>query len=293
MAAKTSIPPPNYTQTPNLVFDLAKDMSAAELRVTLAIARETFGYHRKQVKLTVGDLVEATKLSRRAVISGTAEGEKRGTILRESCTENNLGIYVYMLNVDPDNQCKKVTGYLNAPVQKSNTTGAKKSPVLYKEDVKESIKESTMSPDGDESSLFTGELPNASPHTNGLPDHTSAVDAVRAVSSVRSRCGVEQIYALYPRKVAPAAAKKAIARALAKCRDRGDPIAFLTERVTAYAKAREGQDKQFTPHPATWFNQERYLDDDAEWQVHQNGSNGQNGRRTVTVTKGAMGEKYG
>ncbi len=26
------------------------------------------------------------------------------------------------------------------------------------------------------------------------------------------------------------------------------------------------EDRKFVPHPATWFNQERYLDDPKEWQ---------------------------
>jgi len=37
------------------------------------------------------------------------------------------------------------------------------------------------------------------------------------------------------------------------------------EAVLDYSRAREGQDKQFTPYPATWFNQERWADDREEW----------------------------
>ncbi len=69
-----------------------------------------------------------------------------------------------------------------------------------------------------------------------------------------------EIYAHYPKKVGKAAALKAIEKAL-RLVTRG----FLMDRAKAYAKAREGQDRQFTPHPATWFNQGRYDDDPAEW----------------------------
>lgn len=71
-----------------------------------------------------------------------------------------------------------------------------------------------------------------------------------------------EIYKAYPRHVAPDAAMKAIAKARKK-----KPAAFLLERATAYAKAVKIAhiEKQYIPHPATWFNAGRYDDDPAEW----------------------------
>jgi hypothetical protein len=66
----------------------------------------------------------------------------------------------------------------------------------------------------------------------------------------------QAIYDAYPRKVGKPAAVKAIAKALAKI-----PAEELLARVQAFAESRKGQDPNFTPHPATWFNQERYADD--------------------------------
>jgi hypothetical protein len=89
----------------------------------------------------------------------------------------------------------------------------------------------------------------------------------------------EQIYALYPRKVAPEAAKRAITAALKKI-----DFETLAERVGEYANhvnawshaSRYTKDNRDTvPHPATWFNEGRYNDDPKEWrrpgsyQVHQ------------------------
>lgn len=68
------------------------------------------------------------------------------------------------------------------------------------------------------------------------------------------------LYRAYPRKVARGAAIKAIKRALRK-----EEFEVLMEAVTEYAAAREGQDRQYTPYPATWFNQERWEDDREEW----------------------------
>lgn len=72
----------------------------------------------------------------------------------------------------------------------------------------------------------------------------------------------ETLYSLYPRKEGRLAALKAIEKAL-KTVD----YEVLLEAVTAYAAAREGQDRKFTPHPATWFNQGRWEDDRANWKA--------------------------
>jgi hypothetical protein len=70
----------------------------------------------------------------------------------------------------------------------------------------------------------------------------------------------EQIYKLYPKKVAKDDAMKAISKALRKASKE-----TLIEAVTAYAEARQGQDAKFTPHPASWFNQGRWEDDRSTW----------------------------
>jgi len=74
----------------------------------------------------------------------------------------------------------------------------------------------------------------------------------------------ESIYALYPRKVARASALGAIGRAL-----RRHSADTLTAAVTAYAAAvaeYSEAERQFVPHPASWFNGERFLDDPAQWR---------------------------
>lgn len=81
----------------------------------------------------------------------------------------------------------------------------------------------------------------------------------------------EAIYAEYPRKVAHKPAIKAIIKAL----DTHD-VDFLIERTKAYAAAVNGSDRDFLPHPATWFNAERFNDDPKEWaSSSKSGPNGQ------------------
>jgi len=75
-----------------------------------------------------------------------------------------------------------------------------------------------------------------------------------------SQAMAEQIYQAYPLKVGKPAALKAIAKAV----KRGTEPDKLLRLTKAYAAARQGN-KDFCPHPATWFNQERYKDDPATW----------------------------
>ena len=64
----------------------------------------------------------------------------------------------------------------------------------------------------------------------------------------------------YPRKTAKGAARKAWASMLKK---RGHADGIL-EAVSNYAARTKGSDEKFIAHPATWLNQERWLDQDAE-----------------------------
>jgi len=79
---------------------------------------------------------------------------------------------------------------------------------------------------------------------------------------------IERIYRAYPRKKGRAAAFKAIGKAIMDkelafgLTDVSSRIAWMLRRVEQYAASRAGEDQDFTPYPATWFNQQRYLDED-------------------------------
>lgn len=75
------IPKPNYTQVPNVLLDdMMKDMKEAELRVVLAICRQTFGWHRKSKKMSLSYLADATGMTSKGVIGGIKDGIERGII---------------------------------------------------------------------------------------------------------------------------------------------------------------------------------------------------------------------
>lgn len=66
----------------------------------------------------------------------------------------------------------------------------------------------------------------------------------------------DAFWSAYPRKVGKPAGLKAWRAAMKRGHD---PDAIL-EAARRYAEARRGQDAQFTAHPATWLNGERYND---------------------------------
>ena len=67
----------------------------------------------------------------------------------------------------------------------------------------------------------------------------------------------EEIYREYPRKIGKSAAMKAITRALKKVD--ADTLRIKTRE---FCRSQVGKDLQYCPHPATWYNQERWTDID-------------------------------
>ena len=76
---------------------------------------------------------------------------------------------------------------------------------------------------------------------------------------VISQC--EEIYSLYPKKIGKGSAIKSIEKALTK-------ISFeeLSRIVNIYCAKIAWKEKQYIPSPSTWFNQERWEDDQSEWE---------------------------
>jgi hypothetical protein len=94
---------------------------------------------------------------------------------------------------------------------------------------------------------------------------------------------VDQLYKLYPRKIAPFDAKKAIRKAVGRVMggDADHPalmsleeaLDFLAERTRLFADCVRGRDRKYVPHPTTWFHGDRYWDDPKEWRVDEGAGN--------------------
>lgn len=73
---------------------------------------------------------------------------------------------------------------------------------------------------------------------------------------------------LVPNKIARADARKRYEQAVDRLIERGDtadPIAFLADRMAAFAKSDKGRGL-FCPHPSTWLNKGQFDDDPEAWR---------------------------
>jgi hypothetical protein len=84
---------PNYTQTPNDLFDdMLKEIDdLSELKVTLAAIRQTFGYHREKAEMSLGWFELVTGLARHSVQRGIEKAIERGTIAKVKDATNRTG----------------------------------------------------------------------------------------------------------------------------------------------------------------------------------------------------------
>jgi len=71
------------------------------------------------------------------------------------------------------------------------------------------------------------------------------------------------IYLEYPRQVAKKKALVAIRESLKRAKDFNKVLA----RTKLFAELTAEREREFIPHPTTWFNQDRYNDDPDEWMT--------------------------
>jgi len=138
--------------------------------------------------------------------------------------------------------------------------------------------------------MIDGQMTDECLTDDGQPPDTCALEENRNKNRNKNRnilcASALEIYEAYPRKVAKPAAIRAIIGALDKT-----PLEELLAKTNAYASAVaqwNDDEKQFIPHPATWFNQERYNDDPATW-AKKGGANGQRQQRGTNPEDHAKG----
>lgn len=81
--------------------------------------------------------------------------------------------------------------------------------------------------------------------------------------SAKRLSDAEELYQRYPRKAGKGAAIKAIFSALRK--DSFETICTALVQYSAAVERWPKEEKKFIPYPATWFNQERWKDDQQTW----------------------------
>lgn len=141
MATKKGFEKPNYTQTPNKFFDeLMRDLSGSEIKVTLAIIRKTFGFHKQSTRLSLKDLEDMTGLSRQAVIDGANGAEEKGMISKLSDGGVNQWVVNFLDQEETEGSLKIRPGVVNKLDQKSLK--------IRPPSTKETIKKKERSPNG-------------------------------------------------------------------------------------------------------------------------------------------------
>jgi phage replication O-like protein O len=78
------IPAPNYTQTPNDLFDhWLPHLNEGELKVLLVILRKTFGWHKNKDRISISQLAKITGLHEETVVRATRSLQSKGVISKE------------------------------------------------------------------------------------------------------------------------------------------------------------------------------------------------------------------
>jgi hypothetical protein len=156
----------------------------------------------------------------------------------------------------------KWEGSLNAGVKAALTPG------LSIDNSKEQSLEEDQSPDPERQNRRETTIPE-----EGAPPHSGVGGSPRLDEAGRQGRDIneaESLYKTYPRHTGKAAAIAAIGRALKKA-----SFETLRTAVSEFAAAVDAwpvQERQFVPHPATWFNQERWNDDREYWKRNGKGS---------------------
>lgn len=97
------IPAPNFTATPNDLFDeWLPLLSHVELKVLMAIMRKTFGWHKIRDRISLSQLEKITGSKRSAIIKATKNLQKLGLIFKEVIGQKGSENTVYELIIIED-----------------------------------------------------------------------------------------------------------------------------------------------------------------------------------------------
>lgn len=141
---------PNHTQTPNDLFDeYLSVMGEAELKVVLALIRETLGFHRRKAKMSLTQLQKATGMSRQGVLNGAENAEKRGLISRKSAPNGTS----WVVNVVDHPHQEKEPEVVNVVDQ-----GSQRSRPIQS-GLKKDLKKKPLSPNGEGEDQPSGDVP--------------------------------------------------------------------------------------------------------------------------------------
>jgi phage replication O-like protein O len=124
------VAPPTYTQIPNEFLDCINEFTPAEFKVLMALCRETFGWHRKDATISLGQLEKMTGLSRTAVSNAlTNLDEERQLLKRTKIGGIGKETVSYRLRIS-DDPTSSVSGLVVSDYRSTETTSRKNGLVV-------------------------------------------------------------------------------------------------------------------------------------------------------------------
>ncbi len=80
---------PNYTQSPNVLFDeIFKTLKEGELRIVLVLIRQTFGWHKEWDRISIGKIAEKSGLDKRSVTRSLKSLIEKGIVEQKRFGKN-------------------------------------------------------------------------------------------------------------------------------------------------------------------------------------------------------------
>jgi len=93
-----SLPPPNYTQMPNVILDNMAKFQPGEILVLFAAVRHTIGWHREEAEMSISWFQAQTGLSKNGVIKARDSLIKQD-YLAESVKRGCRGVKLYSVKI--------------------------------------------------------------------------------------------------------------------------------------------------------------------------------------------------
>lgn len=173
-----------------------------------------------------------------------------GAYLRDACEMPNGTLYDTLRKLEEKGHIRRVA--------RGNKAGGGRSSTYYILGFEgELIPETGNNVESEKPETRGGLIPKTGEVDSGQPETEPVREPVSIEEPVNN--DFDAFWEAAPRKVGKGAARRAYAKAL-KLTDHHT----IFNAIKAYARSRVGQDPQFTVHPATWLNQERWTDDDTQ-----------------------------
>ena len=118
MTEKDKVTKPKYTKIPNIILDNLQSLKAGEVRLIMAICRNTLGYHKAEQRLSLTFLQRATGMSRQGVINAAKALLGFDWIKRHALTVKGGQTWEYEINLEVVNnfdQSKTFTSQKSRP----------------------------------------------------------------------------------------------------------------------------------------------------------------------------------